>query len=299
VTVSDSLAELTGTLSRAIGESVGNYPISLGSGSKAANYDVFFVPANLTIGRRAVSLTAQAATKTYGDADPSMVATITAGSLGSVTVSDSLTDLTGTLTRAIGESVGSYAISLGLGTKASNYDIFVAPADLTITRRSINVQALSGQKRQGSADTVFQFTNSNLFFGDTLTGELTRTPGEVPGIYSILQGTLDDSHNHNYRINFQGASFTITQSNMLYFGLTDNAKFSHPPKPLYESSISRDKKLALSRGQMSPSDEQTSTIYLVPTEITPAQVNGLSPVEVRNGGVRLPDGVNQSYYLKN
>jgi filamentous hemagglutinin family protein len=299
VTVSDSLTDLTGTFSRATGESVGNYAISLGSGSKAANYDVTFVPANLSVERRAVTLSTQAVSKTYGEADPSLTATLTSGSLGYVTVSDSLTDLTGTLTRAMGESVGSYAISLGSGSMASNYDIFAAPADLTITRRSINVQALSGQKRQGSADTAFQFTNSNLFFGDTLTGDLTRTPGEVPGVYSILQGTLDDANNGNYLINFQGASYTITNSNILYFGMTDDAKTFLPQKPIYDSSLSRDKKLPLSRGQMSPSDEQTSTIYLVPTEITPAQVNDLSPVEVLNGGVRLPDGVTQSYYLKN
>jgi hypothetical protein len=59
---------LTGSLSRATGESAGTYVIS--STLANANYNVIFAPANLTIGKKAITVTADAKSKSYGATDP-------------------------------------------------------------------------------------------------------------------------------------------------------------------------------------------------------------------------------------
>jgi filamentous hemagglutinin family protein len=297
-TVTDSLVDIMGAASRSAGETVGDYPITFSPGPKAGNYDLSFIPANLTIQRRAVTLSAQSSTKTYGDTDPVLVATITAGSVGSATVSDSLNDLTGTLFRSPGESVGTYAISLGSGSKASNYDISFIPVNLNVVRRAINVSAQAASKRQGNPDPVLTYSHPSLYFGDTLSGALTRTSGESPGSYVILQGTLDDTRNNNYAITFSGSTFTISSSNTLYYGTTDSAKFSKIERNSTEQTIDREISLSVARGQLTPTADNRSNIYLIPADISPAPVNSASPLEVKDGGVRLPEGVTQSYYLK-
>jgi hypothetical protein len=61
----------------------------------------------LDIGKRAVTITADAKSKTYGDTDPALTCQITKGSLA-------FTDtFAGALTRVTGETVGDYAINQG------------------------------------------------------------------------------------------------------------------------------------------------------------------------------------------
>src|SRR5262249_26501980 len=95
----------TGTLSRAPGESIGDYAIQQNTLSlNTTNYDLTYFGANLTITKRKVTITADAKSKTYGNGDPALTFQITSGSLAG---SDAFS---GALTRAPGESVGSYAI---------------------------------------------------------------------------------------------------------------------------------------------------------------------------------------------
>src|SRR6185295_152112 len=94
---------LSGSLTRATGESVGTYAIS--STLANVNYDVTFVPASLTVTALALTVTADAKSKTYGAADPALTYQVTSGALQGTDT------LSGSLTRATGESVGTYAIS--------------------------------------------------------------------------------------------------------------------------------------------------------------------------------------------
>ncbi|MDH6249860.1 autotransporter-associated beta strand protein, partial [Polynucleobacter sphagniphilus] len=130
-----------GTLSRTAGENVSNYAINQGNLANS-NYNITFVPSNFAITARPITLTASAATKVYGEVDPSLAVTIAAGSLASAAVTDSLANVTGTLSRSVGENVGNYNILLGTGSSASNYAITynsanqamaITPASLTIT----------------------------------------------------------------------------------------------------------------------------------------------------------------------
>ena len=71
----------SGDLARDPGEDVGAYAITKGTLALSANYDLTYVGANLTITQAPVTVTADAKTKVYGEADPALTYTVTSGSL--------------------------------------------------------------------------------------------------------------------------------------------------------------------------------------------------------------------------
>src|SRR5690606_27012494 len=101
--------------------------------------------------QRAITLTAAAASKIYGEADPALSVSIDGGT--TLAPGDVLSDVTGTLTRETGETVGVYDIALGTGSKAGNYDItFNTDNDaFSITKRAITLTAVAATKVYGEA----------------------------------------------------------------------------------------------------------------------------------------------------
>jgi hypothetical protein len=200
---------LSGSLSRATGEDVGAYAITQGTLSAGSNYDLTlnFVSADFTISARPITVTVNAGQgKTYGDADPILTYQITSGSLA---FSDAFT---GTLARNTGEDVGTHAITQGTLALSSNYDLSFVGADFTISARRITVTVDGGQgKVYGDADPTltYQLTSGALVGSDSLSGALSRDPGEDVGTYAITQGTL--TAGSNYDITFVGADFTISK----------------------------------------------------------------------------------------
>jgi len=207
---------LTGALTRVAGETVGPYAINQGTLTNA-NYDITYVGNNFTITKKPITITVDAGqTKVYGTANP---LTYTYG------VSPSLTGLAllnGTLTRASGETVGTYAIEQNDLTTANNpnYTITYVGNNFTITKSALTITATPGQtKVYGAADPFsYAYTLSTPLFGsDALTGTLTRAVGETVGPYAINQGTLT---NPNYDITYVGNNFTITPAALSITGIT-------------------------------------------------------------------------------
>jgi autotransporter-associated beta strand protein len=208
----------SGSLARVDGEGVGNYAIGQGS-LNSSNYNISYLPNDFAITPRPITLLASTATKIYGEVDAGLVVTVTSGSLGSATVSDTLTDVTGTLSRAAGEDVAHYNIQLGAGSKTANYTITYATdnAAFAITQRPIYVSADGSQaKVYGEADGSFSYTTQAKVTGAgllgtdgiSLTGSLARETGADVGRYSINQGTLAASS--NYSIQYTAADYEIT-----------------------------------------------------------------------------------------
>ncbi|WP_340933312.1 MBG domain-containing protein [Polaribacter marinaquae] len=102
----------------------------------------------------------------------------------------------------------------------ANGDIIEAGIDdLTITetlsvtpRIPITITADASSKEFGDADPVFtyQITSGALDSGDTLVGSLDRDAGEAVGNYNINQGTITNTNNPKYDINFIPAIFSIS-----------------------------------------------------------------------------------------
>jgi hypothetical protein len=166
----------------------------------------------ITVGQLAITIAAESKTKVYGDPDPSLTYTITAGALISGDT------LSGGLGRVSGESVGARQIQLGtLGNP--NYDITYLPADLTISQRPITVTANSTSKVFGAVDPTLTYdvTAGLLVGADEFVGAISRNGGENVGNYVIGRGTLDNS---NYDITFVDGAMTITGANQSGFTLS-------------------------------------------------------------------------------
>ncbi|MCO2781190.1 hemagglutination protein, partial [Pseudomonas aeruginosa] len=204
---------LTGGLNRAAGENVGVYGINQGDLALiSGNYDLSYQGNNLTITKALLNVIADAKTKVYGDADPSLTYQVsglkngdTAGSI-----------LTGGLNRAAGENVGVYGINQGdLALSSGNYDLSYQGNNLTITKALLNVIADAKTKVYGDADPSLTYQVSGLKNGDTagsiLTGGLNRAAGENVGVYGINQGDLA-LNSGNYDLSYQGNNLTITKA---------------------------------------------------------------------------------------
>ncbi|HCF4339875.1 two-partner secretion system adhesin CdrA [Pseudomonas aeruginosa] len=199
-----------GSLSRVAGENVGVYGINQGGlGLLSANYDLSYQGNNLTITKALLNVIADAKTKVYGDADPSLTYQVSGlkngDSAGSI--------LTGGLNRAAGENVGVYGINQGgLVLTSGNYDLAYQGNDLTITKALLNVFADAKSKQVGTADPALTYQVSGLKNGDSagqvLAGGLGRVGGEAVGQYDILQGGLALTSG-NYQLNYQGNLLSI------------------------------------------------------------------------------------------
>jgi len=94
-----------------------------------SNYNTASTTVSVTVNTKAITVTADAKSKAYGAADPGLTYAITTEAL---VVGDSLT---GGLSRAAGENVGTYAISSTLAN--ANYDVTFVPAYMTITAATL------------------------------------------------------------------------------------------------------------------------------------------------------------------
>lgn len=172
----------------------------------------------VTISKKPVTAVLTVAEKTYdGTTEAEVTAAVDSADLiGKDSIS--ITGLTGTfdnVNAGEGKKVTVNASGKSItGTGADNYAVTI-PISATgkINPKSITVTAEAKAKTYGEADPALTYTVNvgGLVGSDTLTGALTRAPGETVGTYAIGQGTLANS---NYAITFVGADFTITQRNI-------------------------------------------------------------------------------------
>src|SRR3954447_10068398 len=182
---------VTATYSRVAGENASppTYHITatLSATPAAAlnNYTITNDGAEFTINKRAATWTTNAASKTYGDSDPSPLTT------GSGTNFVAADNVTGTYSRVAGEnaSLPTYHITATLSatplSALDNYTITNNGAEFTINKRPIQVTATAGQfKTYGDPDPTFTYplTSATLAFTDTFTGALSRVAGQNVGL---------------------------------------------------------------------------------------------------------------------
>ncbi|MGX5816903.1 MBG domain-containing protein [Chitinophaga lutea] len=221
----DDLSILAGSLQRTAGEAAGSYPITIGSLQATNNYTLQFTGSTFTIGKAMLSITANAISKTYGAADPALTYTASGFANG-----DNNNSLTGALQRSAGENAGIYPIAQGTLQAGNNYTVQFTPANFTIQKVPLRINANAQTKTYGAADPSLTYTATGLVNGETisvLNGSLQRTAGENAGVYDIIAGTLASN---NYILQFTGNTFTITKAaqaiawnQQLTFGCSGNA----------------------------------------------------------------------------
>ena len=202
-TLSGALATSATTASN-----VGVYGIGQGTLAASANYALNYASANLTVTQRAITVTADAKSRAYGDANPAL--TYQVGGSGLVN-GDTLSGALATSATAA-SNVGAYGITQGSLAASANYALNYASANLTVAPRAITVTADAKSRAYGEANPAltYQVGGSGLVNGDTLSGALatSATTSSDAGVYGITQGTLAASS--NYAFAFVGASLTVT-----------------------------------------------------------------------------------------
>lgn len=193
-------------------EDVGEYVVS--ANVKAAsnpNYTVTTIDnGSLSVTPKAVTVTVNAAEKTYGDKDP----TITYEAEGLVEGGAALKS--DTITRDEGEKVGKYKVNISFAEADNpNYKLTTKSSQLTINPKAVTLSVDDVTKLYGEEDPELTYTVDGLasFNGvkDTLAGvKLVREKGEDAGEYAIT-ATVDSKLNPNYVVTIaEGGSLKIT-----------------------------------------------------------------------------------------
>jgi gliding motility-associated-like protein len=110
-----------------------------------------------------VTVTAAAKTKTYGDSDPALTF-VANPTVGTVLANGQTISFLGSLTRAPGENVGTYAILQG-SVANSNYNISYVNGALTVNQRVLTVGGtftVNNKEYDGTASATFASNNLTL-----------------------------------------------------------------------------------------------------------------------------------------
>ena len=204
-TLSGALATSATTASN-----VGTYGIGQGTLAASSNYTLTsYTGANLTVTPRAITVTADAKSRAYGDANPALTYQVGGSGLAN---GDSLSGALAT-SATIASNVGIYGIMQGTLAASGNYVLNYASADLTVTQRAITVTADAKSRAYGDVNPAltYQVGGSGLANGDSLSGALatSATTASNVGTYGITQGTLSASG--NYALNYASNNLTVTQ----------------------------------------------------------------------------------------
>ena len=218
----DTAAVLSGALSTTATavSSVGTYPVTQGTVNAGPNYAIAFSAGTLTVTRATLTVTANAATKIYGHANPAFSDTITGfvngDTAGVVSGSASLST-----TATAGSGVGSYAITAASGSLgAANYAFAFQAGTLTVTPATLTVTANAAAKTYGQANPAFSDTITGFVNGDTagvVSGSASlstaATSGSGVGSYAITaaSGSLSAA---NYAFAFQAGTLTVTTASL-------------------------------------------------------------------------------------
>jgi VCBS repeat-containing protein len=142
---------------------------------------------NFVINPRAITVTADAKSKTYGTTDPALSSRITSGSLAG---GDSLS---GGLSRAAGEDVGGYGITQGTLTAGTNYTLTYSGATLSILP---------------ATPTITWNNPDAIDFGTPLSSTQLNAVGSVPGTltYSPAAGVVLEPGTYTLSVTFTPSS---------------------------------------------------------------------------------------------
>ncbi|MBO5958514.1 MAG: hypothetical protein J6Q65_00175, partial [Lentisphaeria bacterium] len=221
---------LNGTLSRAEGETVGTYDITLGTLAEAnPNYSIDFTGGTFTIRAEGTVTTmivveGYSNTNTYGSTldlvEEKKAVTVTVGE-EEVTL---YLDVTWNLAEGIAadgtQNAGTYENALTVKSVTvynelgedvtAAYDLdMTAKSDLVIGQKTLTVTAHDKNITFGTMEPELTYTVDGLVNGDTLTGALVRETGTDVGTYKISKGSLASSG--NYIMHFTDATLTINQ----------------------------------------------------------------------------------------
>jgi len=229
----DTLASLVNVTSDAtLTSNVGNYLLSASSATftqgSASNYTISYADGALTVTPRAITLTADAQSRAYGDANP-LTGAFSVGGAGLVN-GDTLASLVDVSSNAtLTSNVGNYTLTPSSATftqgSASNYTISYADGLLTVTPRAIVLTPDAQSRVYGDANPTsgsFTIGGAGLVNGDTLASSIhVATPALITsnvGAY-VLTGSganFTSGSASNYQITYAPSTLNVTPATLFY-----------------------------------------------------------------------------------
>ncbi|MDR3632663.1 MAG: MBG domain-containing protein, partial [Isosphaeraceae bacterium] len=216
--------------------SVGSYSVTP-YGLDETNYDVTYLPATLVVAPAPLTVTADNASRLYGQANPAFTATFTG--LVSGDIPASLGTLTFRCAATPASLVGSYPIT-PLGIDDPNYAVTYLDATLSVSPALLTVTAKSATRAYGLPNSAFSGDFAGLVNDDTPSslGTLsyfTVADGSSPaGTYAVMPSGLNDT---NYAISYQAGTLTVTPA-PLTVTVDSASKLYGQPLPTFSATDS-------------------------------------------------------------
>jgi len=232
---------ITASGGTAANTAVGSYGLTpnaaTGGTFAATNYSISYRRGTLTVTPAPLTVTPDAQSKAYGNADPRLTYRITRGALVN---GDSLS---GALSRVAGQNVGSYAIQQGTLAASGNYALSYVGANLSITARPITVTAVTDEKvydgTTSSARTPV-ITSGSLVNGDTAVFTQAFNTKEVLTAHTLIPaGSISDGNGgQNYSITFSNIVTYSILPRPLTVAAADASRVYGAPNPAFSVSYS-------------------------------------------------------------
>ena len=241
----DDASVLTGVLNctttATTGSPAGNYPINC-SGLSSTTYTIAYIPGQLTITPAPLGITANNASRRYGQANPAF----TAGFTGFVN-GETISALTGALSCASAATISSpvagspFAINCS-GLSSTNYTISYIPGQLTVTPAPLSITANNASRQYGQANPAFTAGFTGFVNGETisaLTGALScasaaTTSSPVAGSpFAINCSGLSST---NYTISYIPGQLTVTPAPLSITANNASRQFGQP-NPVFTVSF--------------------------------------------------------------
>jgi gliding motility-associated-like protein len=195
---------LTGALDRITGENTGTYTINQGTLSAGNNYTLNYNLADLIITTKAITVTAGARSKVYGDADPVLTYTYSPALVSG-------DGFTGVLNRTPGENTGNYSIVKNTLALNNNYQLTYVPANLVINKALLT--ATAGNKTVCLGDAVGSVPVSYTGFknGDNAAALRSQPAVNIPSYNAAGNYPLTPSGGAaaNYSFNYASGQLTV------------------------------------------------------------------------------------------
>ena len=251
---------------------VGSYPIVCTIGTlSAANYSFTFVNGTLTITPAALSVTADNASRVYGDPNPAFTGAITGIKNG-----DNIT-ATYSTTATAASPVGAYPITPALvdpTAKLGNYTVTSTNGTLTVTPAPLSVVAANATRFYGDPNPVFTGTITGIKNGDNITATYSSVadPTSAPGTYPIVPALVDPTAKlGNYTVTSTNGVLTVNPAPLVVTAANASRLYGDP-NPAFTGSISGVKNgdtFSLSFSSVADATSPVGTYPIVPALTDP------------------------------
>lgn len=145
------------------------------------------VQRTLAVSPKALSITADAKSKTYGQADPALTYS-SSGLLGQDAIA-------GSLSRELGENAGAYAIAQGSLTAGADYSISFTGANLTVSAAPLPEIGWGGAEVANAGSVAsFSYAYTGRSSGGVSTSFSGSTPPASAGYYTAIATSTDSNY---------------------------------------------------------------------------------------------------------